>query len=245
MRNGFGRICRRNENAVGQVRRDFHIVITKSVVLVGIEYFKKRRRRVALNACRKFVYLVKKNDRVFRFCLNNRRDNASGHCSDVCLSVASYICFVAYSAEGNAHEFSSERPCDGFRNRRFADAGRSDKAEYLTFKVGRELFYRDIFENSVFDFFESVVVGVEDFSRLFNRKYVFGLYACGIVEHGVEIAFEHRVFRRAERHFRHAVVVFEQFFLYFFGKCGFLYLCKVFVILFFGACVAEFVLYYF
>ena len=127
-------------------------LIAERLVLFDVQNFQKCRCRVALRVSGELVDLVEKNHRVFRFCLRNGGNDAAGHCTDIRLAVTADVRFVPHAAERHTHKLASERARDRHRYRRFANTGRADEAEDLSFQIGCQLLDGNVFENAVFDF---------------------------------------------------------------------------------------------
>ena len=66
LRNGVQHVRRADEHHVRQVVLDVEVVIEERVVLLGVEHFEQRRRRVAAEVHRHLVDFVEQEDRVER-----------------------------------------------------------------------------------------------------------------------------------------------------------------------------------
>src|SRR5580698_2604902 len=97
--------------------------------------------------------------------------------------MATDFSLVAHAAQGHADKLAA----GGFRNRHaergFADARRSDEAEDRAFRIFYELADGQEFEDAVFDFFEAVMIFVEDFFGAVDGARFLGLL---LPRHGEE-----------------------------------------------------------
>src|SRR4051812_8010559 len=99
------------------------------MVLRRIEDLEKRRRRIALEPDAELVDLVQHENRIHRFRLFQRLDDAAGNRSDVGAAMPADFCLVAYAAEREADEFAIHRPRDRLAERSLPDARRSDETQ--------------------------------------------------------------------------------------------------------------------
>ena len=85
------------------------------------------------------------------------------HRADVGTAVAADFGFVVDAAERDAVEVAPGRLCNGFAERGFADAGRTNEADDGAFAVFVAFLYGEVVKDAFFDVFEAVVVAVENF----------------------------------------------------------------------------------
>ena len=79
----------------------------------------------------------------------------------------------------------------------------------------------EIFQDALFDFFEVVMVFVENFAHIWNIEIVFGELAPRQVHEPIEIRFDDVIFGGGGRHGLHAVQFAPRFFFRLFGHSGF------------------------
>src|SRR5438128_6663732 len=91
--------------------------------------------------------------------------------------------FITHTAEGEADELASGRARDRLRQRRLADARRSDEAEDRAFRLFDELAHREELQDALFDLLEAVVVFVQD---LLGEIDVLDLFRLFLPGHGDE-----------------------------------------------------------
>ena len=119
--------------------------------------------------------------------------------------MAADLRFVANAAEAHPYELAAQRLGDRLAETRLPDARRSHEAKNRTFDVRFHFPYREKLENSVFDFLEVVVIGLEDILCFRNVVDVLGLFGPGNAHEPVEVGAADRVFGRSGRNLRQAV----------------------------------------
>src|SRR5262249_25038209 len=82
--------------------------------------------------------------------------------------------FVAHASERDTHELTAHRIGDGPSERRLADSGWTDKTENWSFALGLEFEHREVFENSLFDFFQVVVIAFQNLASLDDVHFFCG-----------------------------------------------------------------------
>ena len=127
---------------------------------------------------------------------------------------------IANAAERNANEFASGRVPDGHRQRSFAHARRPDEAEDRALGILDQLAHGQEFQNAVFDFFEPVVLFVQDFFRGQDVANFLGLFLPGHRQQPVQIIAAHRGFRGHRRHQFQALQLLDGLFVDFLGHAG-------------------------
>jgi hypothetical protein len=119
----------RDEEDLAEVEGDLEVVVLEAEVLLRVEHFEERRRRVAAEVHPELVDLVEHEDRVVRAAGLDALDDAPGEGSDVGPAVAADLRLVVDAAEAHADELATHRARDAAAQRRLADAGRPDEAE--------------------------------------------------------------------------------------------------------------------
>src|SRR5262245_18288209 len=101
-------------------------------------------------------------------------DNAAGHGSDISSAVTTYFRLIMHSAETHPHKLPSESPCDGFTKRGFANARRPDETEHWPSRVILQLSNREMLDDPLFDFFQAVMILIQNLLSLNQVQIVFG-----------------------------------------------------------------------
>ena len=125
-----------NEQDFREIESHVQIVVAKIRVLLRIERFEQRRRRIAAEVAPHLVNLVEHEDRVFRFRAPYALNDLPRQSSDVGAPMAANFRFVVHSAQRQTRELASQRARDGFAQRSFAHARRSDETQNRPFHVG-------------------------------------------------------------------------------------------------------------
>ena len=160
-----------------------------------------------------FVDFVEQEYGVDRPSVFHAVENAPGHRADIGTAVAADFRFVLNAAETHADEFSAKRSRDRLRNARFTNAGRSDETQNRGFHAPRQFQNGEIFRDALFDFFKTVMIGIEHLHTVFQVFGVFRFFRPRQGQYLIEVACDDGVFRRRAGHFAHAMHFFEAFFL--------------------------------
>ena len=179
-----------DEERVREVVRDLEIAVDEGVVLLRIEHFEQRRRRIAAEVFPDLVDLVDHDQRVVHADLDVALDQLSRHRADVGLAMPADLRLVGDAADRHAHELPSERVGDRGAERGFADAGRSDEAEDRSFEIALQLQHGQKLEHALFDFLEPVVPLFEDLLGAHEIELVLGLLRPRHLKDRVEMAFD-------------------------------------------------------
>ena len=200
------RVRRGHEQHVRQVVVDLEIVVVEGVVLLGIEHFEQRRGGIAAPIGAELVDLVQQEQRVGRLGLLHALDDLARHRADIGAAVAADLGLVAHPAERHADEVAPRRTGDRLAERGLADAGRADQAEDRALHLAHALLHGEIFDDSLLDLLQPVMVLVQhalgaaevalDLGALFPRD----------VEQPVEVIADHR---RLGRHRAHRAQLLE------------------------------------
>ena len=122
LRNRVQHVGRADEHHVRQVVLDVEVVIEERVVLLRIEHFEQRRRRVAAEVHRHLVDFVEQEHRVLRAGLLHHLDDLAGERADVGAAMAADLGLVAHAAERQADELAVHRARNRLGQRGLADA---------------------------------------------------------------------------------------------------------------------------
>ena len=128
-RNGVHHVGGRDEEDLRQIVFHVEVVIDEHEVLLGVEHFEQRSRRVATEVHRHLVDFVEHEDRILGAGLLHHLDDLAGQGADVSAAMAANLSLIAHATERHANELAAGRLGDRHAERSFADAGRSDEAE--------------------------------------------------------------------------------------------------------------------
>ena len=189
---GIQRVCGSDEEHFRQVERHFYEVVAEADVLFGIQHFQQRACGVALVIRRHFIDFIHQEDGVHAACLHNGVYYASGHCSDIGLSVPADLGFVAYTAQRKADELFVHRPRYRRSYRGFTHSGRTDKADYRASSLFGKFSDGKSFDKPLLYLFEPVVIFVQHPFGFFQILVVIGINPPGELYDGIEVVFDER-----------------------------------------------------
>jgi hypothetical protein len=161
------------------------------VVLLRIEHFQHGGRGVALDAAAHLVDLVEHHDAVARLGFADRLDDVAGQRPDVGAPVPPDFGLVVHAAEAHPHEGPVHGAGDRLAERGLADAGRTDEAQDRGLAAGRELAHGEVLDDAPLDFFEPVVVLVEDAPGLGDVDRLRLRQPPGQLDQPVEVGADH------------------------------------------------------
>ena len=163
LRNGVQHVGGADEHYFRKIVFDVEIVVGEGVIQLGIEDFHQRGRRIAAEVRGHLVHFIENEDGVDGAGLLHHLDDLAGQGADVGAAMAANFGLVAHAAERDADKLAAGGVADGHGQRSLADAWRPDEAEDGAFGIFHQLANGQKFEDAVFDFFEAVMLFVEDF----------------------------------------------------------------------------------
>src|ERR1700674_3990069 len=215
--NGIEHVGGGDEQDFREIERHVQIVVAEGRVLLGIECFEQRRRRIATEVASNLVNFVEHEDRIFRLRAPYSLNDLAGQGSDVGAAMATNLRFVVPSAERQTRELASQRPRNGFTQRSFAYTRRPDETQNRPFHVGLQSPHRKVVKDAVFYFLQVIVVGVENLFRLRDFNFSTRSLRPGQDGQPLDIVSRDRIIRRHRRHARQASEFLQRFFLHFIG----------------------------
>ncbi len=136
--------------------------------------------------------------------------------------MAAQLRLVAHAAQREALELAPERARNRAAQRGLADARRADEAEDRTLRVAAQLHDGEEFEDALLDFFEAVVVFVEDAPRLVEVELVLGRFLPRQLKHVLKVSADDVVVGRRRRQPLHAAQLALGLFAHVVGEVGLL-----------------------
>ena len=168
-------VGRRDEHHLAEIERDVEVVIGELVVLLGVEHFEKRARRITPLVAAELVDLVEDDDGVLAACLLQRGDDPARERTDVRAPVTAHFGFVRHAAERHTGKRAARCSRNGAAERSLANTGRPDEAENRRAPVAPELSNRDVLDDASLGLFEPVVIFVEHLAGLRDVEAIGGL----------------------------------------------------------------------
>ncbi len=199
-RNRIEHIGGGDEQHLRQIERYAQVIVAECIVLLRVQHFEKRGKRVALIACRELVDFIEHQNRIAPAGLAHRLHDVPGQRADVGASMAANFGFIVHAAQAHAAEFKADGFGNALTQRGLAHARRPDKAQNRAAALGIEFAHGQELENPALDLGEPVVIFVEYFSRLFDVDLLGIEFGPGHGEQPLQIGSGHRVLGRLFRH---------------------------------------------
>ena len=135
-------------------------MIVEGAVLLRVQRFQQRSRRVAPEVPCQLVDLVQQHQGVRGLGGNHGADDLAGHGTDVGAAVAADLGFVPHAAQTDAHILTAKAFGDGTCNAGLANTRRADQTDDLCLHVRCQLAHGKHFQNAILDLFQAVVIPV-------------------------------------------------------------------------------------
>ena len=142
-RHGIEHVGRADEQHLRQIERHVEVVIAERVVLLRIERFKQRRRRIATEVAPQLVDLVEHDHRVVGFSAANALDDLARQSADISPAMAANLRLVVHAAQRDTLELAAQGARNGAAQAGLAHSRRSDEAEDRPLHVGLEFEHAD------------------------------------------------------------------------------------------------------
>ena len=108
-------------------------MIAKSVILLGIEYFKQRRGGIAPKVRRHLIDLIHQEHRVFRLRLAHPLDDPARQRSHISAAVAADLGLITDSTQRNTNKITFQRPGNRLGQRSFPYTRRANQTKNRPF----------------------------------------------------------------------------------------------------------------
>src|SRR5713226_7922176 len=137
-------------------------MILEHMVLFRIENLEQSRARIAAKIRAQLVDFVEQQHRIARSAFLHHLDNLSGQSADVGSSMTANLRLVTDAAERQAHELSARRAGNRFAETGLADSWWAHETKNRAFRILHQLTHREILKNTILDFFQTVVIFVQN-----------------------------------------------------------------------------------
>ena len=195
-------------------------MIPEILVLLTVQHFQHSGGGIAVSIRAHLVDLVQKDQRIAGACLYHSVYDTTGHSADVGLSVAADICLIPDTAQGYAYVIAAHSAGDGSRQGRLTDAGRADEAENLILQIRCQLTYGDVFQNTILDLGQSVVIRIQNFLGGSHVYPIPGQLCPRNFQTSIQIGSKNGCFGGTEGGFVQTSYFLEQFFAHFRRRIG-------------------------
>ena len=128
---------------------NIQIVVPKSVVLLRIQGFEKRRGRIAAEVAAELVDLIKHKDRVVGLRAAQRLHDLPGQGPDIGAAMAAYFGFVVHAAERDTLKLPSQSARNAAAERGLSYSWRPDEAEDGSLHIRLETSHTQVVEDSI------------------------------------------------------------------------------------------------
>src|SRR6266550_6481023 len=142
-----------------------------------------------------FIDFIQHKDGILGACFSNSLNNVSRQRADVSTPVPSNLRLVVDTAETLADEFPVHGPSDALTEGRLSDTGRTDKTQDRAFPMGHKFTNREKFHNSLFYFFQIVMIGIENLARFGKVDLLLAGNTPWQLHHPIEISPQGLIFR--------------------------------------------------
>ena len=179
---------------------DVEIVVGEGVVELRIEHFHQRRGRIAAKIHGHFIDFIEHENRIDGAGLAHHLDDLSRQRANIGAAMSANFSFIAHSAERHADKFAAGGVADGSGKRSLADARRPYEAEDGTLGIFDELANGEIFQDALLDFFQAVMIFVENLLGALDVANFLGALLPGHSQQPIEIVAGDSGFGRHGRH---------------------------------------------
>src|SRR5260221_3815417 len=175
-------------------------MILELVVLLGVQHFEQRRRRIAAKFLAELVDLIEEEERVRRSRLLDIRDDLARKRADIGPAVAADFSLIANAAERLANELTARGTRNRAPERGLADARRTYQAQDRPLQLVGAGLDSEILNNPVLDLLQGVMVLVQHALRFGDILLELRLLAPRQAEQNIEIVPRDGRFGRHRSH---------------------------------------------
>ena len=192
-------------------------MVVKCRILLRIQHLQQSRTRIAAPVIAQFVNFIKQKQRIGRSGLFHAFNNFARHGTDIRPPMSADFRFIAHTAQWSPHKTAPGYLGDGFAQRSFAHARRTDQTQNRTFDFISTRLHRQIFDNAFLDLFQPVMIFFQHFHCLGNVFVNLGTLLPGNVQQPVQIVADNRCFGRHAAHIFQLFDFGQSFFFCLFG----------------------------
>ena len=196
-------------------------MVGKLVVLLRIQHLKQCTGRIATEIAAHLVDFIKQEQWIFHTRFRHVLQDFARHRADIGTAVASDFAFITHAAQRHTHILSA---C-GFGNRltqgSFTHPRRTNQTQNRAFELVHTFLNSQIFQNTLFDFFQTIVVGIQNQISLGNIFADTGFFPPRQLKQSIDIVAHDGRFRRHRRHHFQFFQFRQTFFFSFFAHTCF------------------------
>jgi len=106
---GWQRVCRGNEEDLGEIEIHFQVMVAEGIILLWVEDLQKGRRRITPEIHAHLIHLIKQENGVSGFGFPDGLNDFPWHGADIGSAVAADLSLIPNAPQGHAHEIPSQR----------------------------------------------------------------------------------------------------------------------------------------
>ena len=175
-------------------------MVGKLVVLLRIQHLKQCTGRIAAEIAAHLVDFIKQEQWIFHTCFRHVLQDFARHRADIGTAVAADFAFITHAAQRHTHILAT---C-GFGNRltqgSFTHPRRTNQTQNRAFELVHTFLNSQIFQNTFFDFFQTIVVGIQNQISFGNIFADTGFFLPRQLKQSIDIVAYNGRFRRHRRH---------------------------------------------
>ncbi len=194
------RVRRCHEHHVRQVEVHLDVVVLERVVLLRVQHFEQRRRRIAAEIRTHLVDLVEQEQRVTHADLGQALQNLARHRPDVGPAVTADFSLVTHAAQRHAHELAVRRTRHRLPERGLADTRRPHEAQDRRLQLVDALLHCEIFKDALLDLLQTIVILIQHLLGVRQVVVDLALLAPRQTDKRVDIVAHDRCLGRHRRH---------------------------------------------
>ena len=193
-------------------------MVCERIILFGVKNLQQSAGRVSIIRSRQLVHLVQHHDGIGCTAFLDTVHDPPRHCADIGSAVAANIRFIPDTPKADPHILPLQRMGNAAADACFPGTGRTDKQENGTGLFAFQIHHGNLLYDAALDLLQTVMVGLQDFTRLFQIDH-FGFRLFPVQgSHEVQIVVQHTVLRRLVALLLQSVQDF-----YGFRPCGFVH----------------------
>ena len=204
-------------------------MVAEVIILLGIQHFEQRRRRITSEIISELVDFIQHDDRIAGARLLHRLDETTRHRPHVGTTMTPNFSLVAHAPQRDPNKLASHGPGNGSTQRRFPYTGRSRKAKDGSATVVSKTAHTEVFQNSILDRLQMRVIGIENLPGIVQIEAIRRAAVPGQIHHPVKIVPNHLSLGAIRMHPLQTTQLTSRFLLAVGGELRFLDLHPIFI----------------
>ncbi len=197
--NGVQEIRRGDEHNLGEVIAHIQVMVRKRIILLRVQHLEEGRGRVAPEVGADLVHFIQYKDGVVGTNPAHALDDAAGESPHVGAAVPPDLGFVPHTPQGQAYELAPQGPGNGAPQGGLAGTRRPHEAQNGPLHVGLEFAHRQVLQNAFLNFFQVVMVLIQNLTGLGQLQVVLGDDTPRQLDHPFQVVADDLVVRGGGR----------------------------------------------